>query len=77
MRKWFSKNKLYIIGTILGAVGGFFYWQLVGCASGNCMITSKPLNSTLYGAIMGALVLSLFKSETKKTVLSEDDKKEL
>jgi hypothetical protein len=41
------------------------------------MITSKPFNSTLYGAIMGALVLSLFKSETKKTVLSEDDKKEL
>jgi hypothetical protein len=37
----------------------------VGCASGTCNITSKPLNSTLYGAIMGGLMLSFFEKKSK------------
>jgi hypothetical protein len=61
MKKWCSNNLLYIIGAAIGAVGGFMYWKFVGCSSGTCPITSKPLNSTLYGAMMGALLLSLFK----------------
>jgi hypothetical protein len=66
MKKWFSNNGLYIIGAVLGAVAGYLYWQQVGCVSGTCDITSKPLNSTLYGAVMGALLLGLFKKENKK-----------
>lgn len=66
MKKWFSNNGLYIIGAVLGAVAGYLYWQQVGCVSGTCAITSKPLNSTLYGAVMGALLLGLFKKENKK-----------
>jgi hypothetical protein len=31
----------------------------VGCSSGTCMITSKPFNSTIYGAIMGYLLFDL------------------
>jgi hypothetical protein len=58
-----SKYKLEVIGLILGAIAGFLYWKLIGCASGTCMITSKPLNSSLYGALMGYLVLSMFKKE--------------
>jgi hypothetical protein len=61
--KWIVQNKLYIAGAITGAVAGFFYWKLVGCASGTCMITSKPLNSSLYGAFMGALIFGIFKKE--------------
>lgn len=61
MKKWFNNNLLYIIGAAIGAVGGFLYWKLIGCSSGTCPITSKPLNSTLYGAMMGALLLSIFK----------------
>ena len=64
MKKWFFKNKLYLVGAIAGAVAGFFYWKQIGCASGTCPISSKPLNSTLYGALMGALLFSLF--ETRK-----------
>ena len=64
MKKWFFKNRLYLVGAIVGAVAGFFYWQQIGCASGTCPISSKPLNSRLYGALMGALLLSLF--ETRK-----------
>lgn len=40
-----------IIGVIIGAVLGYAYYHYVGCASGTCAITSKPLNSTLYGAV--------------------------
>lgn len=65
MKKWINTNMLYIIGSILGAIAGFLYWKLIGCSSGSCAITSKPLNSTIYGAVMGALILSLFKREQK------------
>ena len=41
----------------------YLYWKLIGCSSGTCMITSKPINSTLYGAVMGYLVAGMFKFE--------------
>ena len=59
----FQKYKRDIIGITLGAVAGFLYWKFVGCSSGTCMITSKPINSTLYGAVMGYLVAGIFKKE--------------
>lgn len=69
MKKWFNINKLYVIGTLIGALAGYFYWEQVGCISGTCAITSKPLNSTIYGAAMGALLLGMFKKENNKQVL--------
>ena len=66
MKKWFNNNMLYIIGAVLGAIGGYLYWKFVGCSSGSCAITSKPVNSTLYGAVMGALLLSIFKNKSVK-----------
>ncbi len=72
MKKWFNNNKLYVTGAILGAIAGYFYWQQIGCLSGTCMITSSPVNSTLYGSLMGALVLGMFKKENKKEALKED-----
>ncbi|GAB4127232.1 MAG: DUF6132 family protein [Raineya sp.] len=64
MLQLLNKHKLYIIGAILGAVGGYLYWQYVGCESGTCAITSRPLNSTLYGSLMGTLFLGMF--DTRK-----------
>ena len=58
---FFIKHKLTIIGILVGAIGGYAYYHFVGCASGTCAITSKPLNSTLYGAMMGGLLFSSFK----------------
>lgn len=55
------KHKLTIIGIIIGSVAGYMYYHFIGCASGTCAITSKPLNSTLYGAMMGGLLLNTFK----------------
>ncbi len=56
-----QKNKLYIIGALIGAISGFAYWKFIGCESGTCKITSSPVNSTMYFALLGALTLSLFK----------------
>jgi len=61
------KYKLTIIGLVLGAVGGYLYYHYVGCASGTCAITSKPLNSTLYGAVMGGLLLNIFEKKKIKS----------
>jgi hypothetical protein len=61
------------IGILLGAVAGYLYWYYIGCTSGSCAITSSPVNSTLYGALMGGLLLNTFETkkirndETKKT----------
>jgi hypothetical protein len=43
-------------GAVLGALGGWLYWSNIGCSSGGCMITSHPLNSALYGAVVGGLL---------------------
>jgi len=55
------------IGIVVGAIAGYLYYYYVGCASGTCSITSKPLNSTLYGAAMGGLVFNMFIKPQKKS----------
>lgn len=57
------ENKNTILGILSGAVIGFLYYYYIGCASGTCAITSKPLNSSIYGAIMGGLFVNIFKKE--------------
>lgn len=62
-------KKAYIvtsIGVIIGLVSGYMYYQEIGCVSGTCAITSKPLNSTLYSGLMGGLLFNLFVTSSKK-----------
>ena len=59
------KNRLTILGLIFGAIVGYLYYHFEGCSSGTCPITSKPLNSTLYGALMGGYFFSMIKTKTK------------
>jgi hypothetical protein len=61
MKSWVINNWLPVAGVLLGAVGGYLYWQQIGCSSGTCAITSKWHNSTAYGALMGGLLFSMFK----------------
>ena len=63
MKNWVLNNRLLIAGVLLGAIGGYIYWQQIGCESGTCKITSTWHNSTAYGALMGGLLLSMFKKE--------------
>lgn len=47
-----------VLGMLVGAACGYAYYHFNGCASGTCAITSKPLNSTLYGAVLGGLLFN-------------------
>ncbi len=46
-----------VFPVILGAVGGFLYYNFIGC-NGSCAITGNPYVSTLYGAGIGALLVN-------------------
>lgn len=62
-------KKAYIItgiGVVVGLLVGYLYYQEIGCFSGTCAITSKPLNSTLYGGLMGGLLFNLFVGSKKQ-----------
>jgi uncharacterized membrane protein YdjX (TVP38/TMEM64 family) len=59
-------NKLYFIGALVGAIGGFLYYKYVGCVTGTCAITSNPFRSTIYFAFFGAVLLGAFKQANKK-----------
>lgn len=72
MKKWMLENKLYFIGALAGGVAGFLYWKYVGCLTGTCAISSKPLNSTLYFALMGAVLFGFFKKENKQKSTSQN-----
>ena len=66
MKNIVIKYKLELIGVVLGSIAGWCYWYFVGCASGTCAITSSPVNSSLYGAMMGGILGSMLKKEKKE-----------
>lgn len=69
------KHKLLLLGLVLGSLAGYAYYYFVGCKTGTCAITSSPFNSTVYGAVMGALLLSSFKKEESNNTQSENEKR--
>jgi hypothetical protein len=60
-----KKYQRNLIGIVIGAIAGWLYWHFVGCSSGTCAITSKPMNSSLYGALMGYLIAGMFQKDVK------------
>ena len=50
-----------LIGGSIGAVLGYFG----KCSSGTCPLTANPFRGAVYGAVMGALLVSVF-SRTRK-----------
>lgn len=64
--QYIKKQWLILAGAALGAIGGYLYWHFIGCNRGTCPITSSPLNSTLYGVLLGGLTGSMFKRDRKK-----------
>jgi len=63
MNTFIKKNLLAIAGIGVGALAGFLYWKFVGCNTGTCAITSSPVNSTLYGSVLGGLLFTTMKKE--------------
>lgn len=45
-----------VIGMVAGGGLGFAFYKFVGCSTGTCPLTSSPFTSTLYGAVVGALI---------------------
>jgi len=47
-----------ILPVLLGAAGGYAYYKFIGCKTGVCPITSNPWISTLYGALIGSMMIA-------------------
>ena len=61
----FYMKNIFLL-TALGSVGGYAYYYLIGC-NGTCSITNSPINSVVYGAIVG-FVLSIPNEKKPKNI---------
>ena len=50
-----------VIGIIVGGGLGFGWYKLVGCPTGTCPLTSHPVITMIYGAVLGMLVATSFR----------------
>ena len=66
MMNFLEKYKLGLAGILVGGILGYAYYHFIGCTTGSCAITSKPLNSTAYGMVMGYLMFSVFEKPKVK-----------
>ncbi|HHT23534.1 MAG TPA: hypothetical protein GXZ87_09555 [Bacteroidales bacterium] len=57
------KNILGLIGVVVGAIGGYAYYYYIGCASGTCPLKSNPYITVFMGAVIGYLILDIFKKK--------------
>ena len=48
-----------LIGITIGGILGYLLYKFIGCSTGSCPITSNPWISTIYGAILGLLIVLL------------------
>jgi len=74
--EFMKKRWAYLIGGIVGGIGGYLYWYYIGCSSGTCPITSSPLMSTIWGVLLGSLLFSMVFS-IKSTQAAKVNIKEL
>lgn len=69
---------IWTIAATVGATAGFVYWYYVGCNSGTCAITSSPINSSVYGGVMGILLVNVLdkqkvKATSEKSINQQSD----
>ncbi|WP_299762669.1 hypothetical protein [uncultured Pontibacter sp.] len=48
-----------VLSMTVGAILGYLFYAFHGC-NGSCMISSSPLNSTLYGTVAGVILSRRF-----------------
>ncbi len=44
------------LGILIGGMGGYLYFTLVGCKSGTCPITSSSYGTIITGSILGLIL---------------------
>ena len=49
-----------LLFTLGGALVGLAYYYFVGCSTGNCVITSNPINSMIYMGLIGWILSGVF-----------------
>jgi hypothetical protein len=52
---WKKRIIRILIGLTAGAILGYAYYYFIGCNTGSCPITSKPMNSIFYGMLLGGI----------------------
>ena len=52
---------------LAGAILGYTYYAFIGCNNGTCMITSNPMISSAYGALMGFLLGGSFPGAARNS----------
>ncbi len=52
--------------VLLGVIGGYAYYALIGCTTGGCAITSNPYLSMVWGGLLGYLVPDIFVRPIKE-----------
>ena len=50
-----------VMDAVIGGGLGFAYYKFIGCSSGTCPLTSHPVVSSVYGAVLGALIATSFR----------------
>lgn len=68
--KSFLQSKIFsivplisIIGILVGAIGGYIYYDQVVCTTGGCPLTSNPYITVGWGALMGYLLFDMFNKK--------------
>ncbi len=72
MKGLLARYKWYILGAILGGIGGYVYYAQIGCLNGTCAITSNPWRSTVYFVVLGLLLTNIILDYTKKKIPKDD-----
>ena len=63
MSTFLKKNLFGLIGLAAGAIGGYAYYYFIGCNTGSCPLTSNPYISVIFGAVIGYLLMDMFKKK--------------
>lgn len=69
MKKLVS-NKMLILGTLLGGIGGYWYWKEIGCITGTCPLKSQWQTMIPYGMFIGYIISDFIQLNLKH---SEND----
>ncbi len=66
IKSFLKKNRIPIIGVLIGGLGGYLYWYFVGCLSGTCPMKQLWYYDALLGALIGWVIADLIQSFINK-----------